>query len=92
MITTEFKKQLESEGYMAIMEVEGRGVCAIQKFLFTYGLVFGIDSTGYKGRYCYRSLEEATVALAMWKGTGDPQGNWIKYKGEGGERSNPNLI
>lgn len=86
-MTNELKQYLESEGYYEIKEIPGRGVCAIRKFLFTYGLLWGIDSMGYKGRWCYDNPVEPITAINKWDGIGDPEGNWIKYKGEGGERS-----
>lgn len=90
MIREELKDFLTKEGYSYICEREGRGVCAIFKFMFTVGVVCGIDSTGYRGRWCYGSEVEAVYAITQWDGVGDPPGNWIKDKGEGGERSNEN--
>ena len=81
---------LRAEGYYNIKAVPGNGVCALFKFAFTTGLVIGIDDIGYHGRYCYSNRQDAIDALNSWDGQGDPSGNWIKYKGEGGERSNPN--
>ena len=85
------KKQLLKEGYIDIMLIPNKGICGIMRFLFTYGLVIGLDTTGYKGRYCYKDLVTATMALHMWDGKNDPPLQWIKYKGEGGERSNSNF-
>lgn len=84
------KEKLEKEGYILVREIEGRGWCGIMPFLFTFGLCYGLDDTGYRGRWCYTTGVEAAVRLAEWDGVGDPSGNWIKYKGEGGERSNEN--
>ncbi len=89
-MTEELKQYLESEGYVSIREIPGRGVCALYSFMFTIGLVYGIDLTGYKGRWCYDSVIGAVNAISNWDGIGDPPGAWIKYKGEGGERSNAN--
>jgi hypothetical protein len=58
--------------------------------MFTTGLVVGLDRIGYDGRYCYESHADAISALKDWHGVGDPSGGWIKYKGVGGDRSNPN--
>lgn len=85
----ELEEHLREEGYTYICEKEGLGVCGVFRFLFTVGLVTGIDSMGYKGRYCYASRIEAAYAITQWDGVGDPPGNWIKYKGAGGERDNP---
>lgn len=81
---------LRAEGYYNIKQVPDKGICALFRFAFTTGLVIGIDNIGYYGRYCYSNRQDAIDALKNWDGQGDPQGNWIKYKGEGGERSNPN--
>lgn len=86
----ELRDYLTEEGYTYISEKEGLGVCAIMRFLFTYGLVIAIDSMGYSGRYCYGSEVEAVYAITQWDGVGDPPGKWIKYKGNGGERNNLN--
>lgn len=83
---------LKSEGYYEIKEIESRGICGLMDFMFTTGLVIGMNEIGYFGRYCYKTRQEALDALNSWDGLGDPPGNWIKYKGTGGERENPNNI
>lgn len=80
---------LKSEGYYEFREIPGHGLCALSDFIFTTGLVVGLDHSGYRGRWCYQSKEEAEIALKYWDGQGDPPGNWTKYKGVGGERGNP---
>jgi len=89
MLTDELKEYLINEGYVDLREVPGRGICGVKRFLFTYGLIYGMDSMGYKGRWCYDSGVKAVLALQLWNGEGDPAFDWIKYKGEDGERSNP---
>lgn len=69
----------------------GRGVCAISKFIYTYGLCWGLDESGYKGRWCYETKQDALDALRLWDGIDDPSGPWVKYKGIDGERFNTNL-
>lgn len=81
-------KQLEKEGYFNIKKIYKIGTCGLFKFAFTTGLVVGIDLLGYNGRYCYDNLADAVEGLENWDGVGDPEGNWIKYKGKGGERMN----
>lgn len=81
---------LEREGYTSLKEVKGRGMCGIFRYLYTTGLVYGLDEEGYKGRYCYSESSEAKEALESWSGEGDPTDeNWIKHKGQVGEYSNP---
>lgn len=86
--TSQLIDQLRDEGYYALRELPGRGICGLYRFIFTVGLVYGIDKYGYKGRWCYGDNLEARKALEEWEGAGDPGGNWIKYKGIGGEHKN----
>lgn len=90
-IDPELMEELMQNGYSIIMRVPGRGVCAVIRMVYTVGLCYGLDKTGYRGRYCYETLQEAISALALWDGTGDPPGDWIKHKGRV-EYSNPNYI
>lgn len=83
-----FIQRLADMGYESIREVPGQGLCALQKFAFTTGIIVGLDSVCYRGRYCYADRAEAQLQLDAWDGQGDPGGAWIKYKGEGGDRSN----
>lgn len=82
---------LRNQGYFMIKKIPNQGVCCLMKFLFTTGLIIDADLNGYEGRYCYETIEEAIQAILEWNGEGDPPGNWIKYKGKGGERTNKNL-
>lgn len=77
------------EAYTHMVNKPNRGVCGLSRFLFTVGLVYGIDDIGYKGRYCYHTMAEAKAALLEWDGSGHPPGNWVKHKGRGIEESNP---
>ncbi len=79
------------EQYTHMKHISGKGMCGIQRLLFTTGLVVGIDNIGYEGRYCYNTHNEAVKALDSF--TEDdiyPEGDWIKYKGRTGEFNNPN--
>lgn len=80
-------KILEINGYFLARELPGRGVVALQRFAFTVGLVYGISEHFYEGRWCYARLADAVEAITSWDGVDDPPGEWIKYKGVGGERS-----
>lgn len=84
------KEQIEYyylQGYTCITKINGK-ICGLKRFIYTTGLVVGLDPIGYQGRYCYHTLAEATEALLIWDGEGHPSGNWIKYKGDV-EISNP---
>ena len=84
-------KYLEKQGYQRIKEIPKRGLCGLQEFVFTIGLIHDLDEDGYGGRWCYpkERAVDAVLALELWDGEGDPPGPWIKYKGSV-EYSNPN--
>ena len=75
-----FIEQLNAEGYIYIKVMQDGTVCSLQKQLYTFGLVVGLDRAGYKRRYCYERGEDAREALVQWDGAGDPSGPWIKEK------------
>ncbi|MBX3653218.1 MAG: hypothetical protein KF686_03475 [Ramlibacter sp.] len=77
-------------GYTDLREIAGK-VCGLHTFIFTTGLVVGLDDTGYEVRYCYEHHADAAQALAAWDGAGYPPGPWIKAKGPGIELLNPEL-
>lgn len=64
---------------------------AVLRMLFTWGLFYGCDEVGTRGRYCYEFVEDALAALETWNGTGHPPGPWIKHKGRGVEELNPSF-
>lgn len=83
----------DAKEYVMFTEIDGKGLCALKPFMFTVGLCIGINEHSFYGRYCYpndRKLE-AIFALGCWDGKGDPRGNWVKYKGKDGERSNTKI-
>lgn len=74
-LTEALKLQLElADGYKEIRELPGRGICAVQRFIYTSGIVSGIDEWGYEGRWCYKTMADAVAALREWNGEGDPGG------------------
>lgn len=83
-------KELREEGYGILREIPKRGICGVYRFAFTTSLVYGIDRTGYIGRYCYPTFQDAVTGFVTWNGEGDPEGPWIKHKEGIGEYSNPN--
>ena len=88
-LTAELKAILEADGYYKhVCFLPGAKICAIAPLAFTHGLFIGIDEMGnYKGRYCYHTAPEARAALLSRNGEADPPGEWIKFKGYGGDRS-----
>jgi len=84
------KEVIESLGYFSPKLLSTGEWAALGKFIFTTGLLVGIDEVGYRTRFCYKYSTDALIALNAWDGVGDPPGNWIKEKGSI-ERNNPNL-
>jgi hypothetical protein len=84
---------LIGEGYHNLKVIPGLGICGLRRFIYTTAIVVGIDGTGYKGRYCYPNdkVLGCLIAFETWNGKDLPKGDWIKYKGEGGEFLNPNM-
>lgn len=80
--------QLASHRYTNITKKAG-AVCAIAPFLYTTGLVVGLNKLEYERRYCYEHETDARQALAAWDGIGHPGGPWIKCKGTGVDLINP---
>lgn len=56
-------------------------VAGVLPFVFTHGLLVGLDPWGYRLRYCYALHYQAMQALASWKKGDDPPGPWLKKKG-----------
>ena len=87
-MTPPIKSCLLKNGYFGIREIPGQGICALQHLMFTKAVVCGLTEVSYRYRYCYHTLGEAIDAINSWDGEGDPPGNWIKRKGEGGDKPN----
>lgn len=91
----DFIKRMENEnGYKLVKWLSPeRGYVCVSDFAFTIGVMFGLDEYDYGGRWCYPKdiYVEAIVAFDLWDGKGDPMGDWVKYKGQDGERFNDNL-
>ena len=82
-IDLKLKTHLEQEGYTHLKMGDRFKPMGLCRFVFTTGLVYGIDKTGYTGRFCYESHAEALEALNKWEKTNyPPSGNWIKHKGD----------
>lgn len=71
---------LEDIGYTDMRVVSGK-VCGLYPFMFTIGVVVGLDEFGYERRYCFDNRHDALDALNAWDGVGHPPGPWIKLKG-----------
>jgi hypothetical protein len=65
-LSEELKKHLEDLGYVSPREIEGRGICALHKFMYTVAIVWGLDDSGYSGRWCYSGMVQAAGATPAW--------------------------
>lgn len=81
------------EGFLVLRVLpDGRHI-GLVRMIFTVGLAVDLAADGtYSSRYCYPNLAAAAAALAAWDGVGDPPGPWLKQKGVGIERSNPQQL
>jgi len=75
------QEALSIEGYTHMRKLPSGEWAGLFKFLFTIGLVVGIDMTGYRIRYCFADEKSALQSLENYDGYGDPTGPWIKAKG-----------
>lgn len=76
------KHEIADLGYSFVKQLPSGEWAGIQRQLFTYALIVGIDKTGYRTRFCYSLKTDAVEALAKWDGKGFPPGYWIKQKPE----------
>ena len=70
----------KAEGYTHVRVIEDK-VCGLLPFIFTWGLVIGIDRSGYEYRYCFEDLAEALWQMENWNGQFHPGVRWVKVKG-----------
>lgn len=89
-VSAELAEILKRNGYSVFRRLDNGEVAGISQFIYTFGLVLGLDETGYRTRFCYPDFASALQALLIWDGFGDPPGPWIKEKGRI-ERMRPNI-
>jgi len=75
-------RMLVSEGYYNLRVLPNGVVIGLYDFIFTVGLCYGLDETGYSGRYCYpkENKGDAVIAVLTWNGLGQPSGQWVAHK------------
>ena len=66
-------ERLHELGYREIREVGELGLCGIMRFLFTCGVCYGLDETGYAGRICFDTWQNAFMFLEEWDGVTLPK-------------------
>ena len=55
-------------GYQNLRLVNGAW-CGTQRFIYTVGVVMGLDESGYKNRFCFDTEQNAALFLKEWDGT-----------------------
>lgn len=84
------KEKIEKLGYQFPRRLPNGEWIALYRFLFTWGIILGLDEIGYKRRFCYKNINDALNAVANWNGENDPPGDWIVEKP--GDRQGPGTI
>lgn len=78
------------EEYPILVTIGEHGECGLIRFLYTTGIVSGLNEWGYEDRWCYRTYEDAYRALMEWKDSPeDPEPDgWHRHPGSGRRRTN----
>lgn len=71
-LSDEHVKFYTDMGYGMPVKLDGELV-ALGPFLYTTGIMVGMDETGYKHRFCYHNPDEAMLALLAWIGSDDDE-------------------
>ncbi len=81
-ISSSLHSILIANDYYGIRKLPNGDVIGLSNFNYTVGLCYGLDESGYKGRYCYphESRADAYLAVREWDGIGTPSGNWVAHK------------
>jgi hypothetical protein len=58
-------------GYTYVMEKDGM-VYGLYRFIYTIGVCYGINETGYDGRFCFDSALNALLFIKEWDGKTKP--------------------
>lgn len=71
-VPEEIMEGIEGDSYFLLREIPGLGICGLNRFMFTVGLVIGLDTYCYKYRYCYpyesNNLETIKGDFLKWNG------------------------
>ena len=81
-MSPEQAKFYEDMGYGALCKMHGK-IVGLYQFIYTVGIVVGMDESGYEYRFCYEDVDAALSALVGWiiSGEEEPSG-YIKRKPE----------
>ena len=55
-------------GYTHVREVPDRGLVGLLPFIYTWGVCYGLDEDGYRGRVCFDDLASAQGFVQEWDG------------------------
>ena len=61
------------ENQYTYLKIINNKVCAINRFLFTYGVMIDLDEFGYKMRFCFNSEINAINFIENWDGVKLPE-------------------
>jgi hypothetical protein len=75
-------RYLAETGILHVRKLPTGELAGVQRMMFTWGLMVGLDHAGYRTRFCYESCADAVAALESWDGSGWPPGYWVKQKPE----------
>lgn len=79
-LDAEHVKYYTDMGYGMPIRLDGELV-ALGPFLYTVGIMVGMDETGYKHRFCYPNEDAAMLAFLAWIGSDDEEPlGYIKRK------------
>ena len=75
----EHSKFFTDMGYGLPVKLDGKLV-ALGPFLYTTGIMVGMDDQGYEYRFCYHTQDQAMIAMLQWIGNDEeePAGYIVK--------------
>jgi len=71
-MTESLEQMLTKHGYTELRDINGM-TCGLCRFIYTVGVCYGLDDTGYVGRYCFESAGYASLFLRDWDGLTTPE-------------------
>lgn len=81
LLGEEHREFFEDMGYAHVCRLNGK-IVGLGPFIYTVGIVVGMDETGYECRYCYHNAADAQAALFKWMTSDDAEpSDYIKRKG-----------
>lgn len=79
------KESIEKSGCGLYSDIKqfpnGNWVC-INRYIFTWAIIYDLNDWGFEDRWCYSSYDKAKAALDAWDGEGAPTG-WHRHPASG---------